>query len=249
MFNWQDKNWSHFTYQVEEIQSLIISFAEEFGEMNGVLLGGNCASPVVKDFDIYVAVGEGRRNPRRAFPWEPQSSVIDIDFHINDGGVPSDAKNFIHMIDWLIAKLLEGKKIHIGCIGGHGRTGIVVSAIVCKSMQIEDAITWTRNNYCPKAVETLEQVDFLNKYFEITKVKGSKEPYIEPRFDSGRRFSWEDSVSTTNQPSLYSSPYKEYSNIEKAYTKLSGFDRKVPPIEQELLIIHSETAKSIWDFT
>lgn len=39
MYHWQSENWPHFTYEVEEIQSLIISFAEEFGEMNGVLLG------------------------------------------------------------------------------------------------------------------------------------------------------------------------------------------------------------------
>ena len=39
MFNWQYENWPNFTYEIEEIQSLVVSFAEEFGEMNGVLLG------------------------------------------------------------------------------------------------------------------------------------------------------------------------------------------------------------------
>lgn len=39
MYNWQFLEWPNFVYEVEEIQSLIFAFAQETGEVNGVIQG------------------------------------------------------------------------------------------------------------------------------------------------------------------------------------------------------------------
>jgi len=37
LYNWQFPGWPNFTYDVEEVQPLILDFAEETGEVNGLL--------------------------------------------------------------------------------------------------------------------------------------------------------------------------------------------------------------------
>ena len=41
-----------------------------------------------------------------------------------------------------------------------------------------DAITYVRTHYCPKAVESTAQIDFLHKHFGIKKQKGSKSSVV-----------------------------------------------------------------------
>lgn len=39
VYNWQLKGWPHFIFRVEEIQPLILAFAQETGEINGLIQG------------------------------------------------------------------------------------------------------------------------------------------------------------------------------------------------------------------
>lgn len=145
----------------------------------GVVYGGNCATPKIKDANIYVGLdtwmnfqGGGQ------YPWSQATNKHggpehEFCFKISDGYDPDDPEEFVSMIDWLAEQLNLGKKVHIGCMGGHGRTGMVLAALVKVMNNEEDAITWVRKNYCKKAVETKVQVKFLNKYFGIKKVAGS----------------------------------------------------------------------------
>ena len=41
MYNWQLKDWPNFTYSVEELQEVSMAFAQEFGAINGLLIGLN----------------------------------------------------------------------------------------------------------------------------------------------------------------------------------------------------------------
>jgi hypothetical protein len=68
----------------------------------------------------------------------------------------------------------DGKTVHVGCVGGHGRTGIVISAIVAELTGKKDAIQWVRKHYCKKAVESKAQVQFLMKHYGVTEVTGTK---------------------------------------------------------------------------
>lgn len=147
-----------------------------FKNAPGVLYGGSCQHPIVKDADVYVGLDYGMAFQQKHYPWLQQKpGPVEFQFKITDQAAPSDEKNFVAMIAWLKERLLEGKRVHVGCFGGHGRTGLVLAALVKEIDGIEDAITHVRQVYCKKAVESKVQVKFLNKTFGIAQVKGSKE--------------------------------------------------------------------------
>ena len=97
----------------------------------GTLYGGNCSSPIHKDAEVYVGLDYSAK-PHAGFPWSEKTRVVDVYFQIPDMGVPKDSEEFMKMIDWLCNQLQAGSKVHVGCIGGHGRTGMVITAIVAK---------------------------------------------------------------------------------------------------------------------
>lgn len=137
-----------------------------------LIYGGSCITPAVKDADIYIGFDMGmERHPKR-FPWVPGESFL---FPITDMSVPSDVSLFKELIEWVSVQLIAGKKVHMGCIGGHGRTGLVMAALVKHMTGEVDAITYVRDNYCQKAVESKAQIEFLGKHFGIKAVAGSKD--------------------------------------------------------------------------
>lgn len=141
-----------------------------------VVYGGSCGSPIVKDADVYVGLDLSMKKSEKAFPWVEGESFL---YYIQDMHAPRDVESFTKLIDWLAMQLIAKKKVHIGCIGGHGRTGTVLSALVSVIMGEKNAIEYVRKNYCHKAVESHEQVEFLIKHFGVEKVLGAKE-YVAP---------------------------------------------------------------------
>jgi hypothetical protein len=132
--------------------------------------GGNCANPMVTNADIYIGFDSSHKE---RYPWS--SKALSLYYPIQDMGVPKDPDDFKQMIEWMVLQLTAGLTIHCGCIGGHGRTGLVLSALTSVMIGEPDAITYVRQNYCEKAVESHAQVEFLHKHFGITKQKGHKE--------------------------------------------------------------------------
>lgn len=159
----------------------VIEFDNGEGKAPGFLAGGNCAYPIHKDYDVYIGL-DSHMNflHQKSYPWEPEkkSSVIEFQFRIPDGGIPANTQDALKMVTWICSQLKQGKKVHIGCIGGHGRTGMIMSAVLSEMCGTEDAISWIRKNYCKKAVESKAQVDWLHQHFGIKKVKGSKEGVV-----------------------------------------------------------------------
>lgn len=140
----------------------------------GEVLGSSCLYPK-EGYDIYVGFDQGMRRLGGGYPWEaPDTSKIEFLFKIVDMGVPKSPEDFKKMIKWLSEQLEIGKNIHMGCIGGHGRTGMVMSALIKYICDVDDATTWVRENYCKKAVESQSQVMYLHKHFGIKKVEASK---------------------------------------------------------------------------
>lgn len=136
------------------------------------IYGGSCSSPAVKDANIYIGFDYSMSFSTGHWPWAKQTE--EVYYHITDMQPPSDAKSFKQMIAWAAEQLKAGKKVHVGCIGGHGRTGTFLAALVTHMTGELDSITYVRKHYCQKAVETQGQIDFLHKHFGITKVQGSK---------------------------------------------------------------------------
>lgn len=138
------------------------------------IYGGSCAKPVVKDADLYVGFDTSMMSTDLCYPW---TSGYEFLYYIQDMHAPKDPESFKSLIKYLDEQLRAGTKVHIGCIGGHGRTGTVLAALVQHMLGIEDAITYVRTNYCKKAVETKDQIKFLHKHFGIKEADPTKEGY------------------------------------------------------------------------
>jgi len=135
------------------------------------IYGGSCIRPVITDADVYVGFDIGMHISHLTYPWETGESFL---FHIPDMKTPSNPEQFKKLIDWLSLQLISNKKVHLGCIGGHGRSGLALAALVKVMTGEVDAITYVRENYCHKAVESSVQVEFLHIHFGIKKVKEVK---------------------------------------------------------------------------
>jgi hypothetical protein len=141
---------------------------------NLVIYGGRCSDPIVKDADIYIGFDStSMRYTERSYPWK---KGYEFSFPIPDMGVPSKPDEFRKLVKWTRKKLEEGLKVHCGCIGGHGRTGIFLAALVSDFGEA-DAINYVRANYCKKAVESTSQVNFLASEYGIKPVEGYKSHY------------------------------------------------------------------------
>lgn len=152
-------------------------------EINSVKIwGGSCNYPMITDADIYIGFDQGMRMTARSWPWKVGEEFL---FEIPDMGVPKSSDEFKKLVDWTAKQIVGGKKVHCGCIGGHGRTGMFLSALVCTMTGEKDAITYVRKNYCPKSVETASQNKFLADHFGIIPVEGSKGS--TPHFVSGEK--------------------------------------------------------------
>lgn len=137
------------------------------------IFGGSCITPIVKDADIYIGFDRSMDITARIFPWH---EGIEIPFMVTDMNAPdkADYYEFTKLVEWTALQLSAGKKVHAGCIGGHGRTGMFFSALVKHMTGNEDATTYVRENYCQKAVESKAQIDYLFSEWGIKKVEGTK---------------------------------------------------------------------------
>ena len=120
-----------------------------------VIYGGNCTLPAVKDADIYIGLDVSFR----------KTSDSHIAFLIPDGGAPADVPAFKTLVAWVSDQLDLGRKVHVGCIAGHGRTGIFIAALLVHRGVTDDPIPYIRQRYCKAAVETHTQVDFLVEHY------------------------------------------------------------------------------------
>jgi len=140
-------------------------------EINGMpIVGGSCTSNY-PDVDVFIALDGGARKGKRSYPW---NKGVDIYFKIVDMQVPDDIKEFKKLLSYTAKQMKAGKSIYVGCIGGHGRTGLFLAALTTFMTGDKDSIKTVRAEYCHKAVESSVQMVWLNKYFDITKVEPSK---------------------------------------------------------------------------
>jgi protein-tyrosine phosphatase len=75
-----------------------------------------------------------------------------------DFRLPKDDAAAVAAIRRLHATAAEGRRVHVGCRGGNGRTGTVIACLaVLAGVPAADAVAWTRREYRPHAVETRGQ--------------------------------------------------------------------------------------------
>lgn len=144
---------------------------------HGEIVGASCGTPR-EGYDIYIGLCYTMKFQHQPYPWDQEADpIIEFQYTITDGCAPKSPKEFKKMIEWVALKLHCGNKIHVGCIGGHGRTGLFLAALVAFTNTSDDPIKWVRENHCKKAVESKSQVNFLMKHFGCKTAKPSKPSY------------------------------------------------------------------------
>lgn len=92
--------------------------------------------------------------------WQPPWVHDHLDWP--DFGVPGDPALAVTALRSLLDRSRAGKRVEVGCLGGHGRTGTALACLaVLAGYPAADAVAWIRAEYCPQAVETAEQEEFI----------------------------------------------------------------------------------------
>lgn len=67
------------------------------------------------------------------------------------------------LIGTVAHELASGKRVEIACLGGHGRTGTLLAALIGRldGVDAATALRLAHERYCPHAVETIGQVDLV----------------------------------------------------------------------------------------
>lgn len=78
-------------------------------------------------------------------PYTTSSASEIITYPITDSSVPEDKEEFMSLVVSMCDRIEKGHKIYIHCKGGHGRAGILVSAILMYKDKVkpEEAIALT----------------------------------------------------------------------------------------------------------
>lgn len=147
-----------------------------------------------KQFDLYIsAAGVTCRADSPVFLTPGAAAVLGYDprdtdigdlphlfIDVYDGAAPRlDAEQWINLAA-LLNDFVDGPTdthIVVFCEGGHGRTGTVATVLLYFLGAFDDAngepeavdpVWWLRKRYCHEAVETFEQVDYIEKMTGLT---------------------------------------------------------------------------------
>jgi hypothetical protein len=92
--------------------------------------------------------------------WQPPWPHTHVDWP--DFGVPADSAAANRCLEDLVGRAHDGQSVEVGCLGGHGRTGTALGCLAALTgVAPTEAVAWVRANYCPLAIETDEQVAFV----------------------------------------------------------------------------------------
>ena len=101
------------------------------------------------DYGLYLGTHRLRHRYDQELSW-PHQWIDWPDFLL-----PRDRAHAIHHIRMLHDLAHAGHRVEVACGGGIGRTGTVIACLaVLAGLPPADAITWTRTNYHPQAIET-----------------------------------------------------------------------------------------------
>jgi hypothetical protein len=88
--------------------------------------------------------------------WQPSWPAELIEWR--DFGLPEDDESAARKIEAAFRRARRGELVEIGCLGGIGRTGTVLSCMaVLAGVPPAEAVAWVRDAYRAEAVETAEQ--------------------------------------------------------------------------------------------
>ncbi len=73
-----------------------------------------------------------------------------------------------NLVEICLSKMRHGKRVDIGCIAGHGRTGTFLACLIARVEHLtgKQALETVRGRYCRWAVETHSQEKLIEEYVE-----------------------------------------------------------------------------------
>lgn len=111
----------------------------------------------LEDWGVDLLVNLTSDNERKITKYT--TKIETIQFSIPDHGVPKDNIAFCRLVVNLLDRINKKKKIYIHCKAGHGRSGVLVAAILCLKYSI-----------------TPDESFFLTSKYHSTRVKHAKRP-------------------------------------------------------------------------
>src|ERR1035437_9153001 len=130
-------------------------FKFQFGLVTREVIGGPYVERPVDYFGVKMAV--------------EIKKPCDVDIPTHDFQVPSYA-DLDKGVRASLLPIARGKKVYFGCMGGIGRSGLFAAAL-SKSLGIPEPVKYVRANFKSHAVETKQQMDFIDKYQPSLKTK------------------------------------------------------------------------------
>ena len=125
------------------------------------------------DLGVYLYEGWVRgmslASPGLEVPWASAAPFPFVYFVWPDYQAPENFDQACLLVLWVLEQVAAGKKVEVGCMGGHGRTGTLLAALRTAQGELPGrAVGWVRVNYCKSAVESNKQIDFVaDVYKEI----------------------------------------------------------------------------------
>jgi len=107
--------------------------------------------------------------------WAPTWEAELIDWP--DFGLPADWEAAASQIIAGFERAKSGERVEVGCIGGLGRTGTVLACMaVLACVPADEAVEWVRAHYATRAVETLEQAEWILWFGRFVQKLGNRSP-------------------------------------------------------------------------
>lgn len=86
-------------------------------------------------------------------------------FPIDGMGCPEKSGPWEAALFEIISHMEQGKTVIVFCVGGHGRTGLALACLLrILEPNIEDSVSEIRRRYCPRAIESPTQEEFVRTF-------------------------------------------------------------------------------------
>lgn len=130
--------------------------------------------PMSGGVELLLVGGPYRNKPKGFYGVNLQGETTPPEYAvrlpIRDFSTPENPEDVIKTIGMIIEAAFQGEPVWLGCMGGMGRTGLIMSILV-KALGIENPVEYVREHYYEHAVETKPQYSYVMS-FDVSRVQG-----------------------------------------------------------------------------
>ena len=137
------------------MNSAIKTFTFKFGAVDRTITGGPYRDRFKDHLGIKMA--------------EEIKAPCEIDIPTRDFDVPK-VDDLDKGIRASLIPIARGQKVYFGCMGGIGRSGLYAAALA-KTLGIPEPVKYVRANFKPHAVETEQQMKYIDAFQPSLKTK------------------------------------------------------------------------------